>query len=129
MDNKPDPFAEFEAKMRLAGVKEAPLRAFKHSYESLRSGDTGMIAEASIQPVVDLPHLEEVEAETELQPQFLSQAVVVKLNGGLGTSMGLERAKSLLVVTNGLSFLDFIVKQVLHVQQQYGLPVRFILMN
>jgi UTP--glucose-1-phosphate uridylyltransferase len=43
----------------------------------------------------------------------LSQAVLIKLNGGLGTSMGLEKAKSLLIVKNGLCFLDIIAKQAL----------------
>ena len=42
---------------------------------------------------------------------------MLKLNGGLGTGMGLEKAKSLLEVTGGLTFLDLIAKQV-----SYGTP-------
>ena len=38
---------------------------------------------------------------------------MVKLNGGLGTSMGMDRAKSLLEVRDGLTFLDVIARQVL----------------
>ena len=41
----------------------------------------------------------------------LAHTVVVKLNGGLGTSMGMTRAKSLLVVKQGLTFLDVIARQ------------------
>jgi hypothetical protein len=37
---------------------------------------------------------------------------VLKLNGGLGTSMGLEKAKSLLEVKDGKTFLDLIAEQV-----------------
>ena len=37
---------------------------------------------------------------------------MLKLNGGLGTGMGLEKAKSLLPVTGGMSFLDLIAQQV-----------------
>ena len=37
---------------------------------------------------------------------------MVKLNGGLGTGMGLEKAKSLLDLKDGMTFLDFIAKQV-----------------
>ncbi len=43
---------------------------------------------------------------------LLSQTAVLKLNGGLGTSMGLEKAKSLLVVKDGKTFLDLIAEQV-----------------
>ncbi len=37
--------------------------------------------------------------------KLLSQTAVLKLNGGLGTSMGLEKAKSLLEVRGGHTFL------------------------
>ncbi len=43
---------------------------------------------------------------------LLTKTAVLKLNGGLGTSMGLEKAKSLLVVKDGLTFLDLIAEQV-----------------
>ena len=43
---------------------------------------------------------------------MLGKTAVLKLNGGLGTSMGLEKAKSLLEVSGGLTFLDLIAKQV-----------------
>ena len=43
----------------------------------------------------------------------LSRTVLLKLNGGLGTSMGLDRAKSLLIVRNNLTFLDIIARQAL----------------
>ena len=43
---------------------------------------------------------------------LLSSTAVLKLNGGLGTSMGLEKAKSLLPVKDGKSFLDLIALQV-----------------
>lgn len=37
---------------------------------------------------------------------------MVKLNGGLGTTMGLNKAKSLIEVKDGLTFLDIAVKQI-----------------
>ena len=60
---------------------------------------------------------------------LLNQTVIIKLNGGLGTSMGLERAKSLLPVKEGLTFLDFIVKQILELQKRCSVQLRFLLMN
>ena len=47
----------------------------------------------------------------------LDEAVVIKLNGGLGTSMGMSRAKSLLEVKDGLAFLDVIARQVLALRE------------
>mgnify|MGYP002055688388 CR=1 FL=1 len=54
---------------------------------------------------------------------------MVKLNGGLGTGMGLEKAKSLLPLKDGNTFLDFIAKQVTQMRSSYGVPLSFMLMN
>jgi UDP-N-acetylglucosamine pyrophosphorylase len=129
MDKPAELFDEFEAKMRTAGVKDAPRRAFRHNFERLQAGDTGLIPERTIETVRQLPSLEQIRKETRSDPRLLSQVVMVKLNGGLGTSMGLERAKSLLPVKDGLTFLDFIARQVLHLRKQYQVPLRFVLMN
>src|ERR1051326_7258085 len=99
--------------MRAAGLSAAAIDAFRHSYDTLVAGHTGMIPEGSIQPVTDLPRLgsgrDEGEAaknsklqtpnsretsSSKSQSTLLNQTVIIKLNGGLGTSMGLERAKS-----------------------------------
>jgi UTP--glucose-1-phosphate uridylyltransferase len=55
--------------------------------------------------------------------------VVLKLNGGLGTSMGMTQAKSLLEVKDGHSFLDVIVRQVLHLREQHDAAIPLLLMN
>jgi UTP--glucose-1-phosphate uridylyltransferase len=55
--------------------------------------------------------------------------VVLKLNGGLGTSMGMTQAKSLVPVKNGLTFLDLIARQVLHLRHEYGCRLPLVLMN
>ena len=60
---------------------------------------------------------------------LLAQTVVIKLNGGLGTSMGLQKAKSLLPVKGEDTFLDIIAHQILHLRQETGANVRFLLMN
>lgn len=54
---------------------------------------------------------------------------MLKLNGGLGTSMGLERAKSLLPVKDGKTFLDLIAEQIELLRSKTGSNVRFVLMN
>ena len=127
MDKNAELFREFEAKMRAAGVKDAPIRAFQHNYQSLLEGDTGLVREESIQRIEELPELDKLKIH--VRPELLGQVVMIKLNGGLGTSMGLERAKSLLPVKNGLTFLDFIARHVLSIRRRHQVPLRFVLMN
>lgn len=43
---------------------------------------------------------------------LLDKLIVVKLNGGLGTSMGCHGPKSVIAVRNGLTFLDLTVQQI-----------------
>ena len=43
---------------------------------------------------------------------MLNKLVVVKLNGGLGTSMGCQGPKSVIPVRNDLTFLDLTVQQI-----------------
>lgn len=43
---------------------------------------------------------------------MLNKLVVVKLNGGLGTSMGCHGPKSIISVRNDLTFLDLTVQQI-----------------
>jgi hypothetical protein len=69
-----------------------------------------MVPEDAIEPVRELP---DADALPEAGDAPLDEAVVLKLNGGLGTSMGMSRAKSLLEVKDGLSFLDIIARQIL----------------
>ena len=55
--------------------------------------------------------------------------MIIKLNGGLGTGMGMEKAKSLLKVKNDLSFLDIIARQVLHIRNKYNCKLPMVLMD
>src|SRR6202042_3583273 len=88
-----------------------------------------LLAENEIQPVTSLPRFEEIPKSGADSAAQLSQAIVIKLNGGLGTSMGLEKAKSLLPIKDGLTFLDFIARQILHLRVKHHCPLRFLLMN
>lgn len=44
--------------------------------------------------------------------EVLKRVAVVKLNGGLGTTMGCKGAKSLITVKNGKTFMDFSIMQI-----------------
>ena len=115
--------------MQARGLPSVAIRAFEHSYERLVAGGDGMIPEDSIQPIDTLPRMDQVKSGYRSDPALVSQIAVVKLNGGLGTSMGLECAKSLLPVRDGLTFLDFIARQVLLLRQQHAIAMPFRLLN
>src|SRR3954452_20428100 len=115
-------------KMAAAGVNEVAIETFAHYYRLLEHGETGMIPESTIEPV-DIEALRDAEVSDEAAAAAIAKTVVVKLNGGLVTSMGMERAKSLLCVRRGLSFLDIIARQVLHLRKAHDVPLPLIFMN
>eukprot|EP00192_Tetraselmis_astigmatica_P005321 CAMPEP_0117697978 /NCGR_PEP_ID=MMETSP0804-20121206/29524_1 /TAXON_ID=1074897 /ORGANISM="Tetraselmis astigmatica, Strain CCMP880" /LENGTH=458 /DNA_ID=CAMNT_0005512279 /DNA_START=54 /DNA_END=1430 /DNA_ORIENTATION=- len=111
------------------GCSPAAVAAFERNYQLLVDGTATTVPEADIDPVVELPRLEGMPVpETDIKA-VLSQTAVLKLNGGLGTSMGLEKAKSLLEVKDGKAFLDLIAEQIKHTRAAFDSNVKFILMN
>ena len=116
-------------KMEAAGVAAPAIEVFAHYYRQLVSGETGLIREDSIQPLLDPPMLADVEVDDAQAHEALSKTVMIKLNGGLGTSMGLERAKTLLEVRDGQNFLDLIVAQVRSAREAYDVRLPLLFMN
>ena len=115
-------------KMTAAGVDPVAIDVFAHYYRLVESGETGMVPESSIEPL-DMDALADVDVPDEVAAEAIAKTVVIKLNGGLGTSMGMDRAKSLLEVRDGLSFVDIIVRQVLAQREEYDAPLPLIFMN
>ncbi len=108
-------FAPFAKRMQAIGLPDVIIKTFEYYYTQLVEGHTGFIAETDIHPVENLPdvqtfapHLEEVGEAA------LPKTILLKLNGGLGTNMGMEHAKTLLTAKQGLTFLDIIVWQARH---------------
>jgi UTP--glucose-1-phosphate uridylyltransferase len=116
------------AKMTDAGVHPLAVRVFSHYYQQLESGATGLVAETDIAPLESPPKLAGVAVSAGEERNALDATVVIKLNGGLGTGMGMDRAKSLLPVRDDLTFLDVIVRQVTAARQASGarLPLLFL---
>ena len=107
-------FAPLAERMREAGLPQLAIETLRLYFSRLLAGESGAIEESEIEPVTGLPDAEQLDKEcVAIGRQALSETVLIKLNGGLGTSMGLERAKSLLVVKEGLTFLDIIARQAL----------------
>lgn len=110
--------------MQAAGLPEIVIRTFAHYYAQLVEGQTGLIPEETIEPARNLPDMETFgSAYRQAGRKALSRTVLVKLNGGLGTGMGMQGPKTLLPVKDGLTFLDVIARHALHA----GVPL--ILMN
>ncbi len=116
-------------KMRADGVAEAGIATFAHYFERLRAGEAGVLAESEIEPVSELPDADELPYDEQGARSALERTVVIKLNGGLGTSMGMSGPKSLLEVKDGLTFLDIVVRQILDLRRRTGACLPLVLMN
>jgi UTP--glucose-1-phosphate uridylyltransferase len=118
------------AKAESAGAHPTELAALRRRLEQLTLTDAGQLPGGELEPLPDLPRLEELPEPSEAQARdVLDRLVVVKLNGGLGTSMGLSGPKSLLDVKQGHSFLDIFTMQVLALRRQYAARLPLLLMN
>src|SRR4051794_35728020 len=105
-------------KMQREGIAEAAIETFRHYYEQLDAGESGLMAEDTLEPVDALPDADDLTDEAG--SDLLDRTVVVKLNVGLGTSMGMTGPKSLLEVKEGRTFLDVIALQVLELRRRAG---------
>ncbi len=116
-----------EAKMRAAGVSEIGVRAFARLFALLAAGDRGVLSSEDLEPVRHVESLTELDVATP--GDALDHTVLVRLNGGLGTTMGLATPKSLVMVKPGLTFLDVIARQVLAARARWRARLPLVLMN
>jgi UTP--glucose-1-phosphate uridylyltransferase len=112
-----------------AGVSTPAVEVFSRFYELLETGETGIIREDTIDPLTEPPSLCDVDVSNLEARDAIGKTVMIKLNGGLGTSMGLDKAKTLLDVREGKNFLDLIVRQVLAARDRYDARLPLLLMN
>lgn len=121
------------AKMKNQGADDAALNVFRYGYQRLQHGDSGLISEDSISPLQDLPQLDDDGRIDNIMmdnhEDALHRTVLIKLNGGLGTSMGMEKAKSLLPVRDNKRFFDIICDQVRAVRRRWNVTLPLIFMN
>jgi UTP--glucose-1-phosphate uridylyltransferase len=115
------------AKMRDAGAHEEAIRAFESAYRRLESGQEAMLPSAELEPAGDVPALEDLpDADVA---EALEEVALIKLNGGLATTMGLQEPKSLVEAREGRSFLEIIIGQTLALRRRHGVRLPLILMN
>ena len=116
-------------KMRGDGVADVAVKTFAHYYGQLQAGESGTLPESEIEPVDALPDADDLGDDEAGAREALARTVVVKLNGGLGTSMGMTGPKSLLEVKDGLTFLDITVHQIRALRERTGARLPLVLMN
>ena len=128
--NMPDHVAAVLAKAEAGGCRGAELAALRRRLRQVGEQQAGRLPGEVLEPLPDLPRLEELpEPAPGLARDVLDRLVIVKLDGGLGTSMGLSGPKSLLEVKPGASFLDVIATQVLAMRERHAARLPLVLMN
>src|SRR5580693_8072751 len=112
------------------GIHGAEMAALGRRLRQLGEQDAGLLPSEVLEPVANLPRLDELpEPSPDQARDVLDRLVIVKLNGGLGTSMGLSGPKSLLEVKPGASFLDVLARQVLALRERHRARLPLVLMN
>ena len=119
---------EFVEIMEKEELEDLVIQSFSNSYYKILEGATGTLSEAEIEPpaeenLIDYNKLESVASSP------LEKLAVIKLNGGLGTSMGLKKAKTLLIIKGEYNFLDVIARQILHLRKESNKDIPLILMH
>jgi UTP--glucose-1-phosphate uridylyltransferase len=124
-------FLPFAKKMADEGLPPLIISTFRFYYDRLIRGERGLLSREDIVPIEkdDIADFEMLDRFTEEGCQATKETVIVKLNGGLGTGMGLSKAKSLIEVKDGLNFLDIIARQILSRRKKYGVDIPLVLMN
>ena len=122
-------FMTFHRKISDSGAQKWVISKFERLYHRLLMGDSGIISRQEIDPVLETPDADMLTGFENTGLEALPGTIIVKLNGGLGTSMGLDKAKSLLPVKNNLSFLDIIVRQLTVIRKRTGVALPLVFMN
>jgi UTP--glucose-1-phosphate uridylyltransferase len=116
-------------RMRKIGMPQLAIDSFLRQYGKLAQGFTGFFDRSMIEPLDHLPDADTLKNYRDAGLAALNRTLILKLNGGLGTSMGLDRTKSLLMVKQGLTFLDVVIGQVERLREQTGSRIPLALMN
>ncbi len=119
--------SQFIEKIRNAGLDPIVENAFLYYFKQVEEGASGKLSKNEIDAPAESNVINYDEIELS-KPAPIDKLAVIKLNGGLGTSMGLSQAKTLLKVKDNLNFLDIIARQILTLrdQTQHDIPLIFM---
>ncbi|KFI70207.1 UTP--glucose-1-phosphate uridylyltransferase [Bifidobacterium merycicum] len=132
----PDQFDQFDAKMREHGMSDTAINQFHRLYDVWKADEgSTWIRESDVEPLTGVPSFHDVyeTIDHDEAVHAFAKTAFLKLNGGLGTSMGLDCAKSLLPVrrhkARQMRFIDIILGQVTTARQRLGVELPLTLMN
>ena len=111
-------------RMRRIGTAEYAVASFATSYDRLRAGERGLLAERDIEPLDWIPDLGD-----DVDDRALDRVAIIKLNGGLATSMAADAGKGLLEVKSRLTFIDLAARQAEALRRRTSCRLPLILMN
>ena len=131
-----DVFDLSASKMRDHGMSDVSIAQFRRLYDVWRHEEaSSWIREDAVAPLAGVPSFHDVyeTIDHDKAVEAFAKTAFLKLNGGLGTSMGLECAKSLLPVrrhkAKQMRFIDIIIGQVLTARARLGVELPLTLMN
>ncbi len=114
-------------KMRAAGQTDAAIHQFVSALSRVSAGVATRIPSSEIEPAPDVPSLDQLPDADPVSA--LERVAVIRLNGGLATSMGLQQPKSLIEARDGRSFLEIIIGQIVALRRRHGVRLPLLLMN
>ena len=117
-------------RMQSEKIHSEVIEDYTKKVQKIFNGYSGKISWDNIGDLEDTDYakLEELPEPTDLKSD-IQQLVMIKLNGGLGTSMGLSKAKSLISVKENKNFIGIIKDQILDLRKEHSAPVPLLFMN
>lgn len=105
--------ASFIKKIEKENLPQVVIDSFLYYYHKILNGETGIIYDKDIECVREneITYSKNLSGYSDTGKKAIKNSVRIVLNGGLGTSMGLSKPKSLIEVRDGKTFLDILVQQ------------------
>lgn len=115
----------FISKMKKEGIQPIVIDTFAYYYEKIAAGEKGFIYDRDIRPVNpdEIEDAMDISEYADAGEKALKHVVMIILNGGLGTTMGMTKAKSLIRAKDDKTFLEIIL------EKAEKLNVKLCLMN
>jgi UTP--glucose-1-phosphate uridylyltransferase len=115
--------------MAAAGEPDVAIRNFRHYYDLLRAGQQGKVSEEEIRPVQDVTDVSALERHREAGKAALAKGRRTQAERWPRHEHGPEQGQEPPHREDGLSFLDIIVRQTLHLRRTFGVRLPLVLMN
>jgi len=127
-------FEQFKKKMQDKGVSDLAIKIFEFNFDKFTNKSNSVYLSSEIDPLNETSlvldrFLIDSDSASDTNHERTKKIVVVKLNGGLGTSMGLTGPKSQLVVKDDFNFIDITVNQIRKFNLENKTNVPLIFMN